>query len=222
MEKYFDFLSETKLFSGLSKGELRGLLSCLGADVLSVKRKSAVFLEGERAEYIYLVVKGKIQLEKNDYYGNRSIISTVGEGELFAEEFACSDARSIPVSAAAAEDSIIVTIPAVRVLYTCESGCDCHKKVIYNLMRQMAEKNIVYHRRLEITSKRTTRDKLIAFLTEEEKLQGSPSFDIPFTREELADYLEVDRSGLCTEIGKLVKEGAIKTSRGHFELLKQK
>ena len=86
-------------------------------------------------------------------------------------------------------------------------------------MKDLAEKNISYHERMEIISKRTTRDKLIAYLLGEARRAGSPSFDIPFDRQELADYLEVDRSGLSSEIGKLVREGVLKSTREHFELL---
>ncbi len=220
MEKYFDVLRKTPLFFGLSDGELRAILSCLGADVLTYERRNTVFFEGERGRYIYIVLFGKIQLEMNDYYGNRSIISAHGPTELFAEAFACVGSPSMPVAAVASEESGVMLIPNERILHTCERGCSFHRQVIYNLMREMAEKNIVYHRRLEVTSKRTTRDKLLTYLLLEAKRLGTYEFDIPFDRQELADYLEVDRSGLCSEIGKLVKEGAIRTARRRFKLIK--
>lgn len=220
MKKYFGVLRNSPIFKGLPDDELSALLLCLGADVLTFERRNSIFSEGERGRYIYIVLYGKIQLERNDYYGNRTIISAHGPSELFAEEFACVGEQSMPVAAMAAEESGVMLIPAERILYTCERGCAYHRQVIYNLMRAMAEKNIVYHRRLEITSKRTTKEKLLTYLILEAKRLGTSDFDIPFDRQELADYLEVDRSGLSSEIGKLLKEGAIRTRRRHFTLLK--
>ncbi|MBQ7362868.1 MAG: cyclic nucleotide-binding domain-containing protein, partial [Clostridia bacterium] len=133
MKKYFEVLRKSLLFSGLEDDELTALLSCLRADVLTFERRNSIFFEGERGRFIYIVLYGKIQLEMNDYYGNRSIISTHGPSELFAEEFACAGTLSMPVSAIASEESGVMLIPSERILHTCERGCSYHRQVIYNL-----------------------------------------------------------------------------------------
>jgi CRP-like cAMP-binding protein len=156
---------------------------------------------------------------KHDYYGNRSIVAEIGPSEMFCDEFACADVSSVPVSFISNEPSEIMLIECQRVLRSCGSSCNHHHRMIFNLMKNLADKNIRFHERIEITSKRTTREKLMAYLIAEAQRIKSTKFEIPFDRQELADYLEVDRSGLSSEIGKLVKEGIIAANKRQFELL---
>ena len=153
------------------------------------------------------------------YYGNKSILAAAVPGDIFAEEFACSGAEVLPLSAIAIEESEVMFIECDKILHTCSNNCGFHQKLIYNLMRGLAEKSIGFHKRMEIISKRTTRDKLLAYLSHEARSAGGGYFDIPFDRQELADYLEVDRSGLSQEISKLKREGIIDADKNHFRIL---
>ena len=175
--------------------------------------------EGNVARYIGIVLSGSVQIIQVDYYGNRSILSSVGQSQMFAEAFACADMSALPVSVIAGEASEIMLIDSAHILHTCTNNCGFHQQLIFNLMKDLAQKSILFHQKLEILANRTTKDKLMAYLMLEARRAGSNSFDIPFDRQELADYLEVDRSGLSVEISRLREEGVLKSHKKHFELL---
>jgi CRP-like cAMP-binding protein len=212
-------LKKCPLFAEIGEEQLLRMLICLGARVLSFDKKYTVFAEGTPAKYVGIVLTGKVQLLQVDYYGNRSILSHVGAGEMFAEAFACAEVGALPVSVVATEPSEVMLIDCSHILHTCENHCGFHQQLIFNLMRDLAEKTILYHERIEVTSKRTTREKLLAYLTLEAKRAKGNEFTVPFDRQELADYLEVDRSGLSAEISKLRREGVLDNRKNRFVLL---
>lgn len=219
MKKYLEILKKCPLFAEIGQEQLLRMLTCLGARVLSFDKKYTVFAEGTPAKYVGIVLTGKVQLLQVDYYGNRSILSHVGVGEMFAEAFACAEVGALPVSVVATEPSEVMLIDCSHILHTCENHCGFHQQLIFNLMRDLAEKTILYHERIEVTSKRTTREKLLAYLTLEAKRAKGNEFTVPFDRQELADYLEVDRSGLSAEISKLRREGVLDNRKNRFVLL---
>ena len=152
------------------------------------------------------MLSGSAQVIQIDYFGNRSLLNEVAPAEVFAEAFACAEVGNLPVTVTAIEPSEVMLIDSSHILHTCENSCGFHRQLIFNLMKDLAQKTIMFHRRIEITSKRTTREKLLTYLAMQAKRVNSDSFEIPFDRQELADYLEVDRSGLSAEIGKMKKD----------------
>ena len=219
MKKYLNILKKCPLFIGIEDEELLRMLSCLGATVETYDKKYTVMAEGNSAKFIGIVLSGSVQIMQVDYYGNRSILGNVGPSEMFAEAFACAETKTIPVSVIATELSDIMLIDCAHILHTCKNGCGFHHQLIFNLMKDLATKSIMFHQRIDITSKRTTREKLLAYLFAEAKRAGKNSFYIPFDRQELADYLEVERSGLSAEISKLRAEGILESQKNHFRLL---
>lgn len=219
MKKYLEILKKCPLFYGIEEENLITMLSCLGARVEHFDKKYTIMSEGSPAKYIGIVLSGSAQIFQIDYYGNKSIIGNIVPSQVFAEAFACAEMPSIPVTVIASEPSDIMIIDCNRILHTCSNNCEFHRQLIFNLMRDLARKTLMFHQRIEITSKRTTREKLMAYLLSYAKQAESDSFNIPFDRQELADYLEVDRSGLSAEIGKLRNEGVLLSHKKHFELL---
>ena len=219
LKKYLRILRKCPLFNGIEDENLLRMLTCLGAKIEFFDKKYTIFGEGTPAKYIGIVLSGSVQMMQIDYFGNRSILSEIGVTEVFAEAFACAEINELPVTVIANEPSEIMLIDSSHILHTCQNHCGFHGQLIYNLMRDLANKTIAFHQRIEITSKRSTREKLLTYLMIQAKKNGAQSFDIPFDRQELADYLEVDRSGLSAEIGKLKKEGIIDTYKNHFVLL---
>ena len=219
MKKYFEVLRKCPLFNGIEDSDLLGLLGCLDAKIMSFEKKYTIFTEGSKAKYLGIVLSGSAQIVQMDYYGNRSILGNVGPSEMFAEAFACAETKTIPVSVIATELSDIMLIDCAHILHTCKNGCGFHHQLIFNLMKDLATKSIMFHQRIDITSKRTTREKLLAYLFAEAKRAGKNSCYIPFDRQELADYLEVERSGLSAEISKLRAEGILESQKNHFRLL---
>ena len=216
MKKYLEILKKCPLFDDIEEENLLRMLTCLGAKISVFDKKFTIFSEGTPARYIGIVLSGEVQISTTDYFGNRSIITNAGPGEIFCEAFACAELNSMPVSAVATEACEIMLIRADHILHTCENHCGFHNQLIYNLMKALAKKTVNYHKRIEATSKRTTREKLLAYLTAEAKERGTNTFDNPFDRQELADYLEVERSGLSAEISKLREEGIIENKKNHF------
>ena len=219
MKKYLKILKKCPLFFGIEDEKLLTMLNCLSAKVVSFDKKYTVLAEGTPAKYIGVVLTGSAQILQIDYYGNRSILGNVGPSEVFNEAFACAETKAVPVTVIANEPSEIMLIDCSHILHTCQNNCGFHQQLIFNLMKDLAGKTIMFHQRIEITSKRTTREKLLAYLFLQAKKADSPIFTIPFDRQELADYLEVDRSGLSAEISKLKNEGIINCNRSRFELL---
>ena len=219
LKKYLEILRKCPLFHQIEDENLIRMLGCLGAKVETFDKKYTIFAEGSPAKYIGIVLSGSAQIVQVDYYGNRSILSEIAPSEVFAEAFACAEVRSIPVTVIANEPCEVMLIDCNHVLHTCTNSCGFHHQLIFNLMKDLATKTLMFHQRIEITSKRSTREKLLTYLMIQAKKANSNCFDIPFDRQELADYLEVDRSGLSAEISKMRKEGMIECQKNHFELL---
>ena len=219
MRKYLEILKKCPLFNGIAEDNLLRMLTCLGARVTAFDKKYTIFAEGTPARHIGIVLAGSAQIIQVDYYGNRSILSEVAPSEIFGEAFACAESRNLPISVIATDPCEVMLIECSHILHTCQNNCGFHQALIFNLMKDLATKNILFHQRIEITAKRSTREKLLAYLVLQAKNTGCDSFEIPFDRQELADYLEVDRSGLSAEISKLRKEGILESQKNRFTLL---
>ena len=218
---FLPVLQKCPLFRGIDPVELPVLLECLGAKTVTAEKRQTILREGEPARFVGVVLEGGVQILQEDYFGNRSILGLAETGELFGESFACAATDSLPVSVVAARDSVLLLVDCRRVLSPCEKACGFHRTILSNLMQIMARKNLAFHQKLQITSRRTTREKLLAYLNVQAKIHGSPTFSIPFDRQELADYLGVERSGLSTEIGRLRAEGVLECQKNHFILLEK-
>ena len=219
MKNFIDTIKSCPLFHGIREEELSAILGCLGARRLSYGKGQYIFTEGDPAKQIGVVLSGAVQISRDDYYGNRTLMSRLEPGDLFGESFAFAGVATLPVSVTAAAPCDIMLIDSSRIISPCSNACGFHTKLIFNLLQIMARKNLGFHQKIEITSKRTTREKLMAYLLSQAKVQQSDSFEIPFDRQTLADYLEVDRSGLSAEISKLRKEGVLECHRSRFTLL---
>ena len=168
-----------------------------------------------------IVLTGAVQTVQDDYFGNRSILSMAGPGQLFAEGFACAGAETIPVSVVASTDSEVMLIDCSHIMTICHNVCAFHNQMIRNLLHSVAKSNLQLNQKIEILSKRTTREKVMAYLLSEAKIQGSDEFTIPYDRQELADYLGVERSAMSTVIGQLRDDGIIQVNRRHFRLMRE-
>lgn len=219
MKKYLEILKKCPLFEGIHSEELLAMLDCLGAKQEEFDKKYTIFSEGSPARRLGVLLSGSAQVIRLDYDGNRSILMEIQAGELFGEAFACAEVDELPISVVANEPCKVLLIENRRILQTCHRGCGFHHRLIYNLMKDLATKNLQLHQRSMIHSKRTTREKLLAYLAPMARKAEGAVFTIPFDRQELADYLEVDRSGLSAEISKLRKEGILESRKKEFRLL---
>ena len=219
MKKYISVLKNCGLFKDIEEENLIAMLSCLGAKVIHVRKNEAIFQEGISAKFLGIILSGAVQMVQDDFYGNRTIVTQIEENRIFGESFACAGVTSLPVSFIASKDCEIMIIDCGRITNTCCNACAFHKQVIFNLLQLVAKKNLDFHQKIEITSKRTTREKLMAYLLSVAKQTGSNSFSIPYDRQGLADYLGVERSAMSAEISKLRKEGIIECQKNQFTIL---
>lgn len=219
MEKYIPILKRTQLFSGVGEEEIRGMLNCLQATLCAYKKGEYVLHQGEHLDKILVLVGGKLHIQHDDYWGNRSIINMVSVGGMFGEAYVAPESGALMNDVLAMEDSVVIFFDVKRIMTVCSSACRFHSMVVQNLFFSISEKNRKLVQKLTFISKRTTREKLIAYLSEEAKLQNSSEFSIPFNRQQLADFLSVDRSAMSNELCKMRDEGLIEFEKSRFRLL---
>ncbi len=218
MKKYIPVLKRTKMFSGVGESDVEAMLSCLGARLGEYKKGAFVLRQGEHINDIMVLVEGGLHIQKDDYWGNRSILGNIAVGEMFGEAYVAPESGALLNDVVAVEDSAVIFFDVNRVITTCPSACRFHAMVVQNMFFAISEKNRKLVQKLGHMSKRTTREKLISYLSEEAKKQNSSIFTIPFNRQQLADFLSVDRSAMSNELCKMRDEGMLKFERNRFEL----
>ncbi len=219
MTNHLEVLKSAELFKGIAEADLRPLLSCLSAKTVRCEKNRIVFMSGEDIKSFGIVIEGQVQVYQEDYYGNKSILANLGPGHLFGESFACAEIQTLPVSVLATTESELLFIDCRRLSEPCTHACAFHSRLIRNLLNIIALKNISLTQKIEFTSKRSTREKLLAYLDIQSKKQGRRAFAVPFNRQELADYLCVDRSAMSNELSKLRDEGVLRFHKNQFEML---
>ena len=219
MEKYIATLKQSQMFSGVEEDEVSSMLHCLQARLHTYKKGEYVFRQGEHIDNITILVEGKLLVQRDDFWGNRSIVNVIGVGEMFGEAYIAPDSGAILNDVIAQEDSGVIFFDVQRILTTCPSACKFHSMVIKNLFFAISEKNRKLVQKIGHMSKRSIRTKLISYLSEEAKRQNSSSFIIPFNRQQLADFLSVDRSAMSNELCKMRDEGLLTFDRNKFRLL---
>ncbi len=219
MREYLSVLQQCVLFDNIAPDEIDSMLHCFGASLKKAGKNATILSEGDSADYVGILLRGSANVVKQDYYGVRSIVGRVEEAEMFAESFACAGVPTLPVSVVANEECHYLLVDCQRITVGCANACSFHSQVIFNLLKAVAARNLEFHQKLEITAKRTTREKLMAYLLGQAKLAGSSTFTIPYDRQALADYLGVERSAMSAEISKLRADGVILSKRNEFTIL---
>ncbi len=220
MREYLDVLAGCPLFDGVERADITAMLGCLDGRAVEVRKGEAVFNEGDPARFMGIVLAGSVQILRDDYYGNRSVLTVVGPGGLFAEAFACAGLERMPVSAVAQLPGAVLLMDCRRVLRSCSNACPFHSRMVDNLLRGIAQKNLTLTQKIRYMSQKTTRDKLMEVLLDQAKAHHSAEFTIPFDRQSLADYLGVERSALSAEISRMRRDGLIESTGSRFRLLK--
>lgn len=219
MKNFLPIICSSPLFSGLAEEETEAILGCLSASQESLERQQFLLRRGDRTAAMGLVLSGSVHIIREDFWGNRNIIATAGPGELFAETYACTAGATLDVSVVAAETARVMYLEVGRILNTCSPSCQFHERLIRNLLTVLAGKNLLLNEKLIHMAQRSTRDKLLSYLSAEAQRRGSASFTIPFNRQQLADYLSVDRSAMSNELGKMRDEGLLRFDKNSFQLL---
>ena len=218
MKEFLSVIRSTQLFSGVSEDELTAMLSCLKAESRDFPKDAFLLRAGDTAESIGLVLSGSVLVIQEDIWGNRNILSKAGPGQTFAAAFACAPGSRLNVSVVAEAPVTAMFLNVKRILTVCPSACTHHNRIIRNLLGELAGKNLRFSEKLTHMGQRTTRAKLMSYFSAEAQRVGRYEFDIPFSRQQLADYLGVERSGLSLELGKMRSEGLLDFQKNHFVL----
>lgn len=218
MEQYLFILRNSPFFQGMTEEEILSVLHCVSAAVQHKKKDAYILRVGDSTESMGLVLRGSVLVLQEDLWGHRNIIHRIGPGEYFAEPFAATAGSVLNVSVVADEDSEIMLLNMERFLRTCPHACAHHGRMVRNLVSVMARRVLDLNEKLTHMAKRSTREKLLSYLSAESMRQGKLSFAIPYDRQQLADYLCVERAAMSVELSKLQKEGFLKTNRNQFEL----
>ena len=218
MKEFFPVIHSAPLFSGISEEELAAMLSCLRAEKRDFPKEAFVLRAGDTADSIGLVLSGAVLVIQEDIWGNRNILSKAGLGQTFAAAYACAIGSRLNVSVIAETPVSIMFLNVKRILNVCPSACSHHNRIIRNLLDELAEKNLRFNEKLTHMGQRTTRSKIMSYLSAEAQRLGKYEFDVPFSRQQLADYLGVERSGLSLELGKMRSEGLLDFRKSHFVL----
>ena len=194
------------------------MLSCLETREERFPKDTFLLRTGDTAESIGLVLSGSVLVVQEDIWGNRNILSKAGPGQTFAAAYACAPGSLLNVSVLAETPVTAMFLNVKRVLNVCPSACEHHSRIIRNLLGELAEKNLRFNEKLTHMGQRTTRSKIMSYLSAEAQRLGKYEFDVPFSRQQLADYLGVERSGLSLELGKMRSEGLLDFRKSHFVL----
>ena len=218
LQKYLPVLRQTPFFQGLTDDEILSVLRCVDAKTVQKPQGAYLFHMGDRTDSMGLVLSGAVLVIQEDLWGSRNVMAKIGPGEFFGESFAVLPEAALNVSVVVQEECVLLLLSTQRLLTLCPSACAHHSRIIRNLVTVLASKNLQFNEKLTHMSKRTTRKKLLSYLSAEAIRQGSQSFSIPYDRQQLADYLCVERAAMCVELSRLQREGILKTNRNQFVL----
>ena len=211
--------SDSLLFSGIQPEDMAGMLGCIGYHVRSYEKGEIIAFEAEIINHVGVVLSGKVDMVKEDLWGNRTMLVRAGKDEVFGETFACGEDAMSMVTFQAAENTQVLFLSFCRVMHTCSHACVFHQTLIENMVRLIARKNRELMRKVEVVSKRNLREKILAYLSIQAQQQNAKTFEIPLGRLELAEYLCTDRSALTRELAKMQAEGLIDYHKNTFRIL---
>lgn len=218
MKKYLPVLKHCPFFAGMDEGEILSILNCVDAKIRTFDHDEYIFRAGDSTASMGLILSGSVLVIQENLWGapeyhvqNRSrrlLCGTLRRNARFRFEHQRGNRRP--------SETLMLNIN--RLLTVCPTACTHHNRLIRNLVSVLAEKVLQFNEKITHMSKRTTREKLLSYLSSESIRQGSLSFDIPYDRQQLADYLCVERAAMSAELSKLQKEGLLTTRKNHFEL----
>ena len=211
-------LAGTRLFQGIREHEIEAMLTCLSAEERTYGKNAYIYRAGDVTGRLGVVMEGAVNIIKDDVWGNRKIIENIGGGQIFGETYACLKGEPLMVDVQASERSRILFMDVNRILTTCSSSCDFHNRLIRSLMYVLAGKNLMLTKKMDIITPKSLRERVMVYLSQESVKQGSRTITVPFNRQQMADYLSVDRSALSAELSRMQRDGVISYEKNRFTI----
>lgn len=218
MDKKHRIIYESGLFGGIGEDELETMLGCLHTREAEYKKGEFIYQEGDVIQEAGIVLSGKVHILQEDFWGNSHILSVIQPGNIFGEAYACLGNEKLQIAIHAETDCQILFLNLQKAMHVCKNTCLFHQKLVKNLLYSIARKNMNLTTKIQHTSKRSIREKVLSYLSEESRKNQSSYFTIPFTRQQMADFLAVDRSALSKELARMKQEGLIEFERNQFHL----
>ena len=213
-----DILKDVKLFEGISAPDLPKMLNCLNAKTVYFSKGEFVLSAGDKTEFVGVVLDGVVHIVKEDADGNRVLVDALAPGNFFGEALCCAGIAESPVSVVADTAAEVMLLQFQRILQVCSDTCVYHARLVENMLHVIAQKNLLLQNRIDFLSKKTLRGRIMAYLETVAPRRGV-RFTIPFSREELADFLCTDRSALSRELGNMREEGMIRFKKNQFTMM---
>lgn len=214
-------LKKHRLFEGISESEIYGILKCLKSHTKIYPKSDFIYLNGESIPSIAILISGEAQVKKENILGDSMIIGTLSKGDMFGESFACMSMKTIPVTVLALEKCEVLFMDVFNIINICTNACSFHRLLISNLLKIIAQKNVLLNQKMSYITHKTIRNKLEAYFYDMIEKSGSYTFTIPYNRNELADYLCADRSAISRELSKMKSEGIIDFNKNVFHWLRK-
>lgn len=211
-------IADAAIFRGVDPADIQAMLPCLKCTERTYERGELILRAGEPAQRIGVLLSGRLHIEIADAWGSVTVLESINPGEPFAVAYACGKDGIMDVDVAVDEKSLVAMLDAAHAMHACPKQCTCHATLVRNLLVSMASKNVALNRRAMATAPKSVREKILAYLSLQQKLHGQREFTIPFTQEKLAAYLGIDRSTLSAELSALRAKGVIQYRGKHFEL----
>ena len=211
-------LAGTMLFQGIREHEIEAMLTCFSAEERTYGKDAYIYRAGDVTGRLGVVMEGAVNIIKDDVWGNRKIIENIGGGQIFGETYACLKGEPLMVDVQASERSRILFMDVNRILTTCSSSCDFHNRLIRSLMYVLAGKNLMLTKKMDIITPKSLRERVMVYLSQESVKQGGRTVTVPFNRQQMADYLSVDRSALSAELSRMQRDGVISYEKNRFTI----
>ena len=223
MEKYYEVLKKNELFKNIEKSNMISLLNCLNPRIREYKRNEVIGLNGENLKNLGIVVRGRVEIAKEDADGNKNIIAMVNEGEMFGETVVFSGFNKYPVNVSSHTDSTVLFISPNKIISRCDQNCFFHEQLIKNILSVIAKKALMLNQKLEYGSIKSMRGKISKYIQEQYKKNGEVvEFELSMNRNELADFLNVSRPSMSREFGKMRDEAIIAFKGKHIQIKNMK
>ena len=218
MQTYYNQIKNSPIFFGLSEEELKSMLECFNARIKEYNNGEMIIRQGDMITNIYLVLEGNVNIEKDSYWGRRIIVTQLGVNDNIALAFVASKNVESSIDAISVGKTKLLILSYAKCTTMCQNVCTKHRLLIGNLFEILSKENIELIQKIENISQKTIREKLLTYFSNEARKNKSNIFEIPFNRQDLADYLNIDRSAMSFELSKMQKDNLIKYEKNKFML----
>jgi CRP-like cAMP-binding protein len=219
IERDLAVLLESSLFDCILAEEISAILQCLKAKKTHYQKNELISVCGDKIESLGFILSGSVQVLKDDAAGRQTILSVFRQGETFAETLVCAGIQKSNVDVLAATEADVLFLNYSQVVHTCTNACAFHSQLIQNMLKILAQKNLVMNNKISYLAIKGMRQKLATYIWEQYTSMGKPEIEIPLTRNGLADFLNVDRSAMSRELCRMKDDGLIAFQKNRFRLL---